>query len=225
MLDKNSVSRLLGECIGVFILASAVLAAINHQSPTVLITMTAGLTLGLMVLVVGPISGSHINPAVTLGLWSIRQISALKALAYIAAQLLGGLVAWKAAEFFTDAKLPSLVANQHFSIHIFAAELVGTLIFTFGIAAAVMRKYVGGVQAAAIGGSLFLGTLIASIASNGVLNPAVAIGIQSWSWTYAIAPLIGSVIGMNLYSYVFAKSELSVKPPIEPQAARSSHRK
>jgi hypothetical protein len=58
-----------------------------------------------------------------------------------------------------------------------------------------------------------LGALIASTASNGILNPAVALGLNSWSWTYAAAPVLGAVLGMNIYDLFLAPvSELKAAP-------------
>jgi aquaporin Z len=167
---------------------------------------TAGFTLALMVLVIGPVSGAHINPAVTFGLWSTKQIEILQAVVYWVAQFAGGWAAWQLHETLRDTSLQSL-AGSGYDAKILVAEVLGTLVFTFGIAAAVSRKYQGGQLAAAVGGSLSLGILIAAgLGSNAVLNPAVAVGIQSWSWTYAVAPLLGSLIGMNLYMTLFAES-------------------
>jgi glycerol uptake facilitator-like aquaporin len=91
-----------------------------------------------------------------------------------------------------------------FESKVIIAEALGAFIFTFGIAAAVSSLYEGGKLAATIGGSLFLGIMVASLASNGVLNPAVAVGISSWSWSYAVGPLLGAVLGMSVYNLMFA---------------------
>jgi len=54
--------------------------------------------------------------------------------------------------------------------------------------------------------------LVASLASNAILNPAVSVGIQSWSWTYATAPLVGAVVGSNVYVMLFTEQANSVRP-------------
>jgi glycerol uptake facilitator-like aquaporin len=106
--------------------------------------------------------------------------------------------------------LPDL-AETGWDWRIVLAEIIGTFLFTFGIAAAIYNKYEGGRQAAAIGASLFVGILAASFAANGVLNPAVAVGLNSWSVSYAVAPLVGSILGMNLYARLFAPAEVVAK--------------
>lgn len=202
MLSKNKAAVLLAEFFGTFVLASAVLGMSTKISIPYFSALTAGVTLGLMVLIIGKISGAHINPAVTFGLWSIKKVPTTEAIVYIAAQLLGGLSAWKLAEYFFEQTLPN-IAGANFDWRVFTAEAVGAFIFTFGIAAAVGQKLEDGRLAAAIGMSLFVGIVVASMASNGVLNPAVALGIHSYSLNYVAGPLVGALLGMNIYKYVF----------------------
>jgi aquaporin Z len=211
MIGKQKAAMLVAEFMGTFVLASAVLAAIGAGAGLVETATAAGFTLALMVLVIGATSGAHINPAVTLGLWSVRKVETMQAVAYWVAQLLGGVAAWKLHNYLLDTTLPSL-ATKGYDPKVLIAEALGALVFTFGIAAAVYKGFEGGRLATAVGGSLFLGVLVAAgLGSNGVLNPAVAVGIQSWSWTYAVAPLIGAVIGMNLYVGLFDDAKKSKK--------------
>jgi glycerol uptake facilitator-like aquaporin len=202
MFDKNKTAAIVAEFFGTFVLASAVLAMITKIGIPYFAATTAGLVLATMVLVIGGISGSHINPAVTVGFWSVKKISSAQAIVYIAAQLLGGLCAWRVAEYFLQQALPN-IAGKSFDWRIMLAEALGTFIFTFGIAAAVNQGFDGGKLSAAIGISLTIGIIIASMASNGVLNPAVALGIHSYSLSYVLGPLVGGVLGMNVYQYVF----------------------
>lgn len=211
MVGKQKIAMLVAEFMGTFVLASAVLAMVTSGASLLETAVAAGGTLALMVLVVGPVSGAHINPAVTLGLWSVRKVQTMQAAVYWVVQLLGGLAAWQLHEYLRGDALPSLAVSGYDG-KVLVAEVMGTLVFTFGIAAAVSAAYEGGRLAAAVGGSLFLGVLVAAgLGSNAVLNPAVAIGIQSWSWTYALAPLLGAVVGMNLYRLVFMDVATSVK--------------
>ena len=98
-----------------------------------------------------------------------------------------------------------------FDMKVFVAEAIGAFVFTFGIAAAVYQGYKGLRLATTIGASLTLGILIASIASNGVLNPAVALGIQSWSFSYVAGPILGAILGMNIYAMLFTDAPVKVK--------------
>lgn len=210
MFGRQKIAMVVAEFLGTFALASAVLAMAGRTSFPFFGAAAAGLTLAAMVLVIGNTSGSHINPAVTLGLWTLKKVPTMQAVMFIAAQMLGGAVAWRLNEYLLDQALPSL-AKSNWEWRVFIAEAIGTFIFTFGIAAAVYNGYKGGQLAATIGVSLFVGALIASFGAAGALNPAVALGIRSWSAAYAVAPLVGSVIGMNLYARVFNPTPAKTK--------------
>src|SRR5262245_39084185 len=92
-------NRLRAECFGtlclvLFCCSSAVLAGFAIQQPIGFlgIALTFGLVLGAMVYVIGPISGCHINPAVTAAMWSAGRINSRDAIAYVVAQLIGGIL-------------------------------------------------------------------------------------------------------------------------------------
>jgi len=214
MFGREKVTALVAEFLGVAILTSAVLSIVLSQIPFSLFTATAaGVTLGLLVLAIGPISGAHVNPAVTLGLWTIRKVETTKAVVYIAAQVLGGIAAWQLNEYLWNTPLDKSVKLSDWDWRIFIAEAIGTFVFTFGIAAAVKKGYEGLQLAVTIGGSLFLGVMIASGASAAVLNPAVAIGVQSHGTPYLLGPILGSVVGMNLY-IMLSGAENTKKPAL-----------
>lgn len=194
------MKKYIAEFIGTFGLTAAVMGSIAMQGslPTVLI---AGITLGLFVATIGHISGAHINPAVTIGVWSLKKISATDALLYIIAQFAGAALAILVGKFGGLATSASQIA---FAWPAFVAELIGTILFTFGIASVILAKHHEGKGSGhapfIIGGSLTLGTSIAlGFGSNAVLNPAVAFGIGSFGLAYIIAPVIGSLAGMWIY--------------------------
>ena len=216
MTQRTKLGVLVAEFMGTAILTSAVLAEANSNvivNRNWFVAATAGITLGLVVLTIGKLSGAHVNPAVTIGQWTLKKIETTTAIVYIAAQLLGAAVALRLFQFFQNDVLQNTAGT--FEWRIFVAEAVGTLVFTFGVAAAVTQKYVGLKAAVTVGGSLTLGAIIAATASNGILNPAVALGLNSWSWTYAVAPVLGAVVGMNLYDlFIAPASELTA--PAKP---------
>jgi glycerol uptake facilitator-like aquaporin len=221
MVSRSKIAMVVAEILGTGVLTAVVLAV--GRSPIGLpyfVALAAGLTLMLMVLTVGPSSGAHLNPAVTLGLWTVRKINTLQALLYVAAQFLGAVLAWRLYTYLINGPVKN-IAGKDFSWQVLVAELVGTLVFTFGVAAAVYQRYEGGRLAATIGGSFLLGILVASAASNGMLNPAVALGAQSWSKAYVFGPLVGSVLGMNLYLALFA-SQVSAAVPTRQVNTRST---
>lgn len=217
-MNRKTIAPVLGEALGTAILTFAVIAV--SRSAVGISYFTAigvGLTLMVLVLLLGTISGAHVNPAVTLGLWTLRKIETTKALLYIGAQFLGAYTTFMLFDYLSDQPLVN-VADSEFAWPVFLAELIGTSIFTFGIAAAVYQGHKSGQLAATIGGSLGVGILVAGVASNGLLNPAVALGVQSWSLTYVLAPLAGAILGMNLYAMVFAGEKLLPSRPVKKAA-------
>lgn len=207
--SKVKVNALLAEFIGTFGLAGAVLASINGNIavPTPVI---AGLVLSLFVLSIGKISGTHINPAVTLGLWSVKKVDSATAVGYIVAQVAGALGAALLMDLLIEGDVIKAAGGAGaFDWKVLLAEALGMAVFTFGIAGAVHNKLEDLHAAWLIGFSLFIGISFAAVVSNGVLNPAVAAAIDSLNWAYILGPVVGSVVGMNLYKYaVAAKGKL-----------------
>lgn len=214
LLNRKKLAPLVAELIGTFVLTYIVLAVSkSNLGLPYFVSIAVGLTLAIMVLVIGATSGSHINPAVTVGLWSVKKIETIKAIFYIIAQLMGAILAWKLFMYFANGSVPvAKIGTEAFEWRVFIAEFAGTTLFTFGVASAVYQGLKGGALATAIGGSLTLGILLASVASNGVLNPALALGIQSWSFEYFVAPLFGGLVGVNLYAMMIAGESFVIKP-------------
>lgn len=210
----------VAELMGTAVLAIAVYSMVARTTFPLFAALAAGLTAGLLVHTVGAVSGAHSNPAITLGLWSIRKIKTGQAIAYLAAQMLGGVAAWALIKYFLGHGLDSLAVGK-FEWKVLISEGVGALVFGFGVASAVYQKYEGGRLSFAIGASLTIGVLVASLAANGVVNPAVAVGIQSWSWAYAVGPLVGSVLGMNLYLALFAPASDLPRPGLRVSVTSS----
>lgn len=208
MTVRSRIATYAAEFLGTAVLATV---AINVSRSQIgigyFVAIAMGLALALLVLAFGKTSGAHLNPAVTVSLWTIRKVTTLTAVVYIAMQMLGGLVAWQLANYFAGSEIRSIAADT-FEWKVLIAEAVGALVFTFVIAAAVFQfdreDDDFGKRAALIGGGLFLGIIAASLASNAVLNPAVALGNQSWSKAYIFGPILGGVIGANLYVLLFA---------------------
>lgn len=214
MFSKQHVAALVGEFVGTAVLALAVLSVVNSQlGVAFFVALGAGLALLLMVFSLGRVSGTHLNPAVTVGFWSVRQISTIKAITYIAVQMLGGYAAFALFSYLSGAEGWTNRATGYDS-QVLVAEVLGTAVFTFGIAAAVANNLQIGAKAAAIGGSLTLAIIIASVASPAFLNPAVALANQSWELsTFVLGPVLGAIIGFNLYTLLFSVATAPVKAP------------
>src|SRR6185369_5981999 len=209
MFRKNKLAMLVGEFLGTTALTLIVLAISHSQlSLSYFIATAAGLMVALMTLALAGISGAIFNPAMTIGLWTVRKLRTLQALSYLAVQLLGGAVAWELFVYLT--KLTGVHNTGTYSSRILVAEVVGTFIFAFVWAAAIYQRFPLYAKAAAIGGALTAGSLVASLGSAGILNPAVALGLHQWGWgTYVLGPVLGAVIGFNLYNLLFVETELA----------------
>jgi len=168
----------------------------------------AGITLGLFVYSIGHISGTHINPAVTIGLFTLKKINASDALSYIMVQVFGAITALILSMIMGI----SYEISAESTLMIGIAEMAGMILFSFGIAAVVFGNIHKAASGIVIGGSLFMGIAIAALmGSNGVLNPAVAVGIKSFSTMYILGPIIGSVIGMKLYEFIQSGQSKKIK--------------
>ena len=191
---KTHLKKYFAEALGTFALSLSVLLAIP-QGP-IAVPLVAAITLGLFVYSIGHISGTHINPAVTLGAWTVGKIKHHDAIFYIIAQFIGASIAMVVAT--NSGAGVDLVVNNTWAIAL--AETVGTFFFTFGIASVVYGKTPAVMSGIVIGGSLLMGILIASaFGSNGILNPAVALALSSFNLMYMVGPIVGSILGFNIY--------------------------
>lgn len=208
-MSKRKLAMLVAELVGTFVLAIVVLS-INRYGLPIFTALSAGAAIAMMYVAVGPVSGGHFNPAITLGFFSVRRISLLKAISYLAAQAVGAVLAWKLYEWFVDK--PIAQAASEFDWKVFVAELLGTLVFAFAFAAAINRKLDSYTSSVVMGTGLFLGASLASlVAAAGAVNPAVALSIgfrpENASYlAYFFGPVIGAVVGMNFYRMAFDES-------------------
>lgn len=195
------MKKYIAEGVGTFALTLVVGLSILGKFP-VSTPVLAALVLALFVYSIGHISGTHINPAVTLGLWSIKKIRSADALNYIGSQFIGACVGLFILSSMHEGGVGDLLTVKN-TWMIGFAELLGTFFFTFGIASVVYERAVGVMSGLVVGGSLLLGiTISALMGANGVLNPAVAFGIGSFGLMYVLGPIIGAVLGMKAYQYL-----------------------
>ena len=198
------MKKYIAEGFGTFVLALVVITfAAGKQAG--LTPVFAAITLALFVNTIGGISGAHLNPAVTIGVWSLKKISRDDALGYIAAQLVGGMLAIAAASLLISdlaSKLAGMQVRVTDNPMIAAAEAIGALVFAFGVSAVIHGAVEKPVQGMVVGGSLLVGLFLAGTVSNGVLNPAVAMALGSFNLMYLIGPIVGAVVGMKMYTYL-----------------------
>ncbi|MDO8515917.1 MAG: aquaporin [bacterium] len=188
------MKKYIAEMAGTFVLTFAVALSLGGKLAFATPLM-ASIVVGILVYVMGHISGTHINPAITVGLWSWKKIGTKDALFYVLFQFVGAIIACFASGALTT--VPALIVLDNWPV--FLGELIGTFVLAFGVAAVVAEKVHPAASGLVIGGSLFLGISFASFLSNGVLNPAVAMGINSFSLAYLVGPLLGGILGMQAF--------------------------
>jgi len=194
------IQKYVAELLATFSLALAVSASLVNDLGMIT-PVIAGLTLGLFVYTIGGVSGAHLNPAITLALFTRKKINGTDTCLYVLAQFLGAILALQVCLMLFGAQP---LATMSGGVPVVIAEALGCFFLAFGVAFAV-HKGTDNNSGLVVGGSLLLGILIAVGASNGVLNPAVSIavgGLAGISLTYLIAPILGSVSAMWLYDYL-----------------------
>ena len=212
MFRKNKLAMLVGEFLGTMVLTLVVLGALRSQAGGFYVAIAAGVALAILTAALGGISGAVFNPAISIALWSVKKLRALQAVSYIIVQFAGAFVAWYLFVYIT--KLDESMI-QHSDIKELAArpilaEALGSFIFAFAIAAAVYQRFKLNAKAWTIGSGLTAGAWVASLASAAFLNPAVAAALQQWNiFTYMIAPVLGAILGMNLYNLLFVTTEVA----------------
>lgn len=204
---------------------SAVLAAAfpNVGIGLLGVSLAFGLTVLTMAFAIGHISGCHLNPAVSLGLWAGGRFSSKEVLPYIVAQVLGGIVAGGVLYLIAAGKasfnLSAGFASNGYGAHspggfsLLAAlitEVIMTMMFLLVILGATDKRAPQGFAPIAIGLCLTLVHLISIPVTNTSVNPArstgVAVFVGGWAisqlWLFWVAPIIGGILGAVIYRLI-----------------------
>ena len=223
-------NRLAAECIGTFWLVlggcgSAVLAAAfpNVGIGLLGVSLAFGLTVLTMAFAIGHISGCHLNPAVSFGLWAGGRFPAKELPPYIFAQVLGGVIAGGVLYLIASGKagfdLSAGFASNGYGAHspggysLLAAlvtEVVMTMMFLLVILGATDKRAPQGFAPIAIGLCLTLIHLISIPVTNTSVNPArstgVAVFVGDWAisqlWLFWVAPILGGMLGAAIYRFI-----------------------
>jgi len=204
---------------------SAVLAAAfpNVGIGLLGVALAFGLTVLTMAFAIGHISGCHLNPAVSLGLWAGGRFPARDLLPYIVAQVLGAVVAGGVLFLIASGKpgfdLSAGFASNGYGAHspggysllaALIAEVVMTTMFLLVILGATDKRAPQGFAPIAIGLCLTLIHLISIPVTNTSVNPArstgVAVFVGGWAiaqlWLFWVAPIIGATLGAAIYRVI-----------------------
>ena len=224
---------------------SAVIAAAFPQVGIGLlgVSFAFGLTVLTMAYAIGHISGCHLNPAVTIGLFTGKRIPASDVLPYIVAQVLGGIagagVLYVIASGKTGFTLTAGFASNGYGANspggytllaCLVAETVLTFMFLMIILGSTDQRAPKGLAPIAIGLALTLIHLISIPVTNTSVNPARSTGpaifVGGWAisqlWLFWVAPIIGAALAGVAYAFVFAGEEPKTDPAPVTEKAMSA---
>ncbi|EJG0038891.1 aquaporin Z [Vibrio parahaemolyticus] len=228
------MNKYLAEAFGTFWLVlggcgSAVLAAGFPDVGIGLlgVALAFGLTVLTMAFAIGHISGCHLNPAVTVGLWAGGRFDTKDVAPYIIAQVIGGLIAGgilyviATGQAGFDVVGSGFAANgygehspgQYSMLAALVSEIVMTMMFLIVIMGATDKRAPQGFAPIATGLCLTLIHLISIPVTNTSVNPArstaVAMYVGDWAvsqlWLFWVAPIVGGVLGAVIYKNLLGK--------------------
>ena len=187
------------------------------------VALAFGLTVLTMAFAIGRISGCHLNPAVSIGLWAGGRFSAAQLVPYIVAQVLGGIVAggvlyliasgaagFDVAKGFASNGYGEHSPGGYSMVAALICEIVMTMFFILIILGATEKRAPPGFAPIAIGLALTLIHLISIPVTNTSVNPArstgVAVYVGGWAvaqlWMFWVAPIVGALLGAVAYKAI-----------------------
>ncbi|WP_045495145.1 aquaporin Z [Vibrio hyugaensis] len=185
------------------------------------VSLAFGLTVLTMAFAIGHISGCHLNPAVTIGLWAGGRFETKDVVPYIIAQVIGGVIAGGVLYVIATGQTGFDVVGSGFAANGYGAhspgqysmvaalvtEVVMTMMFLIVIMGATDKRAPQGFAPIAIGLCLTLIHLISIPVTNTSVNPArstgVAVFVGDWAvsqlWLFWVAPIVGGILGALIY--------------------------
>ena len=192
------------------------------------VALAFGLTVLTMAFAIGHISGCHLNPAISVGLWAGGRFPGNEILPYIIAQVAGAIIAGGVlfiiasgqAGFDVSAGFASNGYGEHSPggytlVAALVCEVVMTMMFLLVIMGATDERAPKGLAPVAIGLCLTLIHLISIPVTNTSVNPArstgVAVFVGDWAlgqlWLFWLAPIVGAVLGAVIYRYIGSEDD------------------
>jgi len=204
---------------------SAVLAAAFPQVGIGLlgVSLAFGLTVLTMAYAIGHISGCHLNPAVSVGLWAGGRFPASQLVPYIIAQVAGAIAAgavlyviasgaagFDAGKGFASNGYAEFSPGKYSMVAALVCEVVMTAFFLIVILGATDKRAPAGFAPIAIGLCLTLIHLISIPVTNTSVNPARSTGVAVFAgglavqqlWAFWVAPIVGAVLGATIYKFI-----------------------
>jgi len=227
MHSKSQV--FLAELVGTFVLVfggcgAAIFAGAHIGYAGV--AFAFGLSLLVMAYAIGPISGCHINPAVSIGLAVARKLPGSMLLLYIIAQIVGGIIAGGVllviASGIPGFNLSQGFATNGYGVHspggysllaCLIAEIILTFFLVFTVLGTTHPKFPAGFGGIPIGFALVLIHLVGIPITNTSVNPARSIGVAvfqgGWAlsqlWLFIVAPILGALLAAGIHQWLRAR--------------------
>jgi MIP family channel proteins len=185
--------------------------------------LASGLVVSTIIVGLGHVSGAHINPAVTLSFLAVAEIDIIRALFYIAIQLLGAISASSLLKSIAPPKTQGYLGMTMITDDVSVAdavivEVIITFILCFTVHAICdkRRDDIGGSKVVAVGIAVVIGCLFGGPYTGASMNPArsfgPAVAMNLWKnhWVYWIGPLVGSALSALVYRFLFRKQSPTV---------------
>lgn len=219
----QELMQLIVEAIGTFALifigVSSIVMTQGKPEALVVVGLAHGLAIALMVAATGHISGGAFNPAVTLGLWIGRQLSATKAASYVVAQIMGATMGALAVEvIFPDTSVRAVslgipaVGSGFTVVAAFVAEVITTFFLVYVIfGVAVDKRGPSTIAGLAIGLCITMDIYATGAVSGAAMNPARWLGPAlvlshfNDGWIWVLAPAVGASLAAVLYFYGYLR--------------------
>ncbi|MBR7673182.1 MIP family channel protein [Streptomyces daliensis] len=231
-------AEFLGTLLLVFFAVGAAVLSSEYIG-TLGVALSFGFTLLALAYAIGPISGCHVNPAVTLGMLMARRMSLHTAIRYWIAQIVGAIVG-SALLFLVAKQVPGLQTDESFgsngfgdrsAVHInafgaFVAELILTMLLVYVVLSVTHKVAVVGFDGLPIGMALAVVHLVGIPLTGTSVNPARSIGPALFAtgsaltqlWLFIVAPLIGAVLAALVHRVTHpqtGRDELANAEPAE----------
>ncbi len=227
-MGRKYAAEFLGTILLVFFGAGAAALVFGYRifgsslaAGILVVAITFGLIYAALVYVIGPISGGHVNPAVTFGAYISRRMSLIEAVGYWVAQLAGGIVGtlllwWmmRTSPLYSRSRI-GLGANGYGAnsiLHIsgggaFLVEVILTTFFVLVVLSLTREEATVAVSGMGIGIALALANLIGIPFDGASVNPARSLGpalvtggsVLSQVWVFLVAPMVGAVLAAVLH--------------------------
>lgn len=236
---RKYVAEFVGTFVLVFFAVGAAVFGID-QSGVVGVALAFGLVLFALCYAIGPVSGCHVNPAVTVGALLAGRIGVVDAVGYWAAQLLGGIAGGAMLTFMVEAgnvtdqtgALGSSAYGE--TVNLTGAvviEIILTFLLVFVVLAVTSVRGATPAAGAAIGLALAVVHLVGIPLTGTSVNPARSLGPALFSggdalgqlWVFIVAPLVGGILAAGVYPLVYGPDKIG--PDAEPALSRGWRRR